>query len=178
MGIQRALVISISDYDNLENLDFCKSDGEDIYNLLKSIGYKIPEEYMLIGVRVEYSRLHDTIIEFFTDREVSNKDTLLFYYSGHGIPGINADEHYLASSEIDRRVPLLRGFSFEDLTRTRQMCNSKTIFTILDCCCSGADTITKGNDDMASKISQKIIIDKSRRRFGPDSTSMFHLGYS
>ena len=161
VGTKRALIIAISDYDKLKPLDFCKEDGEAMYSLLNSIGYEIAEHHKLIG-RVEYSELHDAVIEFFADDSVRKNDTMLFYFSGHGVPSNNADEHYLSSSEINPDKPRLRGFSFDELTKTRQDCNSKTIFTILDCCYSGAATVSKGDANHEAAIGRKIIETKSK----------------
>lgn len=131
-----------------------------MYSVLKSVGYEIPESRKLVG-KVTYSKLHDAIIEFFTDDKVRNNDTLVFYFSGHGLPSDSGNENYLSSSEINPKVPRLRGFSFDELAKTRQECNSKTIFTILDCCYSGAATVSKGNSNNAASIGRKIIENKS-----------------
>ena len=132
-----------------------------IFSLLKTIGYDIPTCRKLIG-RIEYSQLHDAVIEFFTDDTINSKDTLLFYFSGHGIPNNNLDEHYLSSSEINPKNPRLRGFSFDELTNTRKECNSKTIFTILDCCYSGAATVSKGDANNEAASGRSIIEKKSK----------------
>ena len=48
--IRKALVISVSDYiTSLQALDFCKNDGKDTYELLKSLGYQITDTHRLIG---------------------------------------------------------------------------------------------------------------------------------
>jgi uncharacterized caspase-like protein len=41
-------------------------------------------------------------------------DTLVFYYSGHGVPDVDG-EMYLASSDTESDKPYRRGFSFEEL---------------------------------------------------------------
>jgi hypothetical protein len=42
-------------------------------------------------------------------------------------------------------MPYRRGFSFDGLTKARGECNSKMVFTVLDCCYSGADKLGKGS---------------------------------
>jgi Caspase domain len=42
-GQRRALVISISQYDKLEPLDFCEKDGNKMYEVLKQLEYDIPQ---------------------------------------------------------------------------------------------------------------------------------------
>ena len=80
----------------------------------------------------------DKIGDFFDDPNNHPDDTLLFYYSGHGVPGV--DDTYLASSDIDPDKPYKRGFPFEDLSKMmeRERCTATRVVVILDCCYSGA----------------------------------------
>jgi uncharacterized caspase-like protein len=48
--------------------------------------------------------LRRAIIEFFRNRNVKLNDTLLFYYSGHGVLDGYGD-HYLAPSALDPFEP-------------------------------------------------------------------------
>ena len=96
------------------------------------------------------------------------EDTLLFYYSGHGIPDIDGDI-YLASSEIDPDAPYRRGFSFNELTKMIQRSVSIRIVTVLDCCYSGAAKLSKGHEEDAAKlgtvaIDSKANVTSTRRR--------------
>jgi uncharacterized caspase-like protein len=151
-----ALIISISQYDKLESLDFCEKDGNKMYEVLKQLDYDIPIKYRLIGGRVEYDSLRDSILDFFSDPVIHPKDTILFYFSGHGVLGDDG-EHYLSTSEIDPNRPRKRGFSFDDLSKAREECNSKTIFTILDCCYSGADRPgSKGSENKANEAKELL----------------------
>jgi Tfp pilus assembly protein PilF len=156
-GSKRALIISISIYDKLESLDFCQKDGNKIFEVLSQLGYNIPDKYKLIGGRIEYLKVRKAIMDFY-DSAVHPKDTILFYFSGHGVLG-DDEEHYLSSSEIDPDRPQGFGFSFDELARARRNCNSKTIFTILDCCYAGAATVVmggKGPDDYARDAKKTI----------------------
>ena len=46
---KKALIIGISDYTNLEQLDFCKNDGTEVYKVLSSQGYDISDKNKLVG---------------------------------------------------------------------------------------------------------------------------------
>ena len=86
-GEKKALIIAISDYDNLpseKQLPFCRNDGEAIYRILEEQGYEIPDDWKLLG-RVTSDRLKKAIFDFFRKKS-QPKDTLVFYFSGHGIP--------------------------------------------------------------------------------------------
>jgi tetratricopeptide (TPR) repeat protein len=149
-GKKKALIIAISNYDNFpkeKQLPFCKNDGEEIYQILQKQGYEIPDDWKLIGT-VTSKQLRDAIFDFFRNRTES-KDTLLFYFSGHGIPD-GYGGHYLAPSDIKTDLPEYYGFRFTDLEDQANKSPAKKIITILDCCFSGAAEV-KGNEDDVAK---------------------------
>jgi Caspase domain/Bacterial Ig domain len=157
---RKALVVSVSDYSSsLQTLDFCRNDGQDTYQLLQSLGYEIVDEHKLIG-HVPYGSMREAIIDFFTDVNNKAEDTLLFYYTGHGVPDIDGDM-YLASSEIDPNAPYRKGFSFSELTKMIDRSVSIRIVTILDCCYSGAAKLSKGHEEDAAKLGTIAIGNKA-----------------
>lgn len=137
---KKALLIGVSEYDFNDSLKFCRNDGEEISKILTGLGYEI--SHKLIGY-VEWNVMRDTIIDFFSDRDVKLNDTLLFYYSGHGIPDMDG-EVYISTSQTDRDMPEKRGFSLDDLTKLIQKNISTRIVVLLDCCYSGVARISKG----------------------------------
>ena len=148
---RRALIIAVSEYNNpLQHLPFCKNDGEEMYEVLKSLGYQIPHNNKLVG-QVKGNQIKDAIYDFFGDETINSQDTILFYYSGHGIPDIDGDV-YLASSEINPKQPYRNGFSFSELTKMMNRSLSTRVVAILDCCYGGAAKVGKGNEDDAAKI--------------------------
>ena len=89
-------------------------------------------------------------------RDVKLNDTLLFYYSGHGILDIDG-EVYISTSETDRDMPEKRGFSLDDLTKLIQKSISTRVVVLLDCCYSGIARIAKGiNKDNATMLQTSI----------------------
>ena len=150
-GAQRkALIVGISDYTRLEKLDFCKNDGTEVYEILNSLGYEIPDKNKLLG-EAKGENVKDAIYDFFDDVRNSPDDTLLFYYSGHGVPDVDGDI-YLASSDTDPDKPYRRGFSFEELRKMIQKSISTRVVVILDCCYSGSAKVSKGDEEDAAKI--------------------------
>ena len=77
-------------------------------------------------------------------------DTLLFYYSDHGVSDVDGDI-YLASSDTDPDKPYRRGFSFEELRKMIQKSISTRVVVILDCCYSGSAKVSKGHEEDAGK---------------------------
>jgi uncharacterized caspase-like protein len=148
-GRKKALIIAISDYDNFskeKQLPFCRNDGERIYEVLKEQGYEIADGWKLIG-RITSKQVRDAIFDFFRNRTQS-RDTLLFYFSGHGIPD-GYGGHYLAPSDIKTDIPEYYGFKFSDLEDQAKKSPAKKIIRILDCCFSGAAEVKGSAEDVA-----------------------------
>jgi tetratricopeptide (TPR) repeat protein len=158
---KKALVVGISDYTNLQKLDFCRNDGKEVYDVLTSLGYEISDENKIIG-KAMGTKVKDTIYDFFDDKTDNPDDTLLFYYSGHGVPGDDGNI-YLASSDTDPDKPYRRGFSFEELRMRMQNTIPTKVVVILDCCYSGSAKISKGSEDDAAKMGRLILEEKSRK---------------
>jgi tetratricopeptide (TPR) repeat protein len=151
---KKALIIGISSYDKLDSLEFCDNDSLEMSNLLHSLGYQI--NYTLSG-HVKWDKMRDAIYDFFgNDKTTKHEDTLLFYYSGHGIPDVSGDM-YLSPSEIDPYLPSKRGFNFNELTKLIQNSIAGRKVIILDCCYSGAAKVSKGHEDDAAKLGTSAI---------------------
>jgi uncharacterized protein YjbI with pentapeptide repeats len=148
-GKRKALIIGISKYDHsnkFRDLDFCENDANEVYKILKEQGYDIPVNRLIVG-KVDWARMRDALIDFFTDRRLRSEDTLFFYFSGHGYLDKNTGRNYLATSEIDPEWPEMKAIPFEELTTYMNLCNSERITTVLDCCYSGALEITGGKGE-------------------------------
>ena len=105
---------------------------------------------------VQWNVMRDTIIDFFSDQNVKLNDTLLFYYSGHGILDIDG-EAYISTSQTNRDMPEKRGFSLDDLTKLIQKSISTRIIVLLDCCYSGIARISKGTGTADATMLQTSI---------------------
>jgi hypothetical protein len=156
---RKALVVGISEYSNLQNLDFCQNDGRRMHEVLESQKYNIAE----ISGEVSWLELRDTIYDFFVGGN-SSDDTLLFYFSGHGV--LDFDEVYLASSDTDPDEPYKRGYSFGDLAKMIGKTKSTRVIVILDCCYSGSFNIGKGSKgaDTPSKGKVKQAREESAKK--------------
>jgi tetratricopeptide (TPR) repeat protein len=164
---KKALIVAVSNYDDtskLRALEFCKNDGQEMYSILKRLGYDIPDNRKLIGF-VDSRSLTDAIYDFFYDGKPN--DILVFYYSGHGVPD-NYSMIHLAPSDIDSERPRKNGFSFDALTKAMLDSSSLRVVTILDSCYSGSlkmglDTMgldTKGGEYQA-KVAKETVSDQT-----------------
>lgn len=141
---KKALVVAVSEYDDdlLHDLPFCKNDGNDMTALLGDLGYKVTNQD-LVG-RVDGRYMQDCVYDFFNDDDIRSNDTILFYFSGHGIVGF--DDTFMSASNMESKIPNKRGFSFNDLRSVMEGCRSKCVIVILDCCYAGSAKISKGEE--------------------------------
>jgi len=149
-GVKKALIISVSDYKdkNLSKLDFCINDGEEMYATLKTLGYEIPLNRKMIG-KVSRKTMHEQMIEFFR-KDVDVDDTLLFYFSGHGVlDGYGG--RFFANTDVTSEIPELAGIRFELLNEQMAKSPAEKKVAILDCCFSGGalpNLVGKSGDDV------------------------------
>jgi hypothetical protein len=76
---RKALIVAVSNYTDLQRLNFCKNDGKELHNILSSLGYGISEGDNLIG-EVKGEKIREKIFDFFHHDAITPDDTLLFYY--------------------------------------------------------------------------------------------------
>jgi tetratricopeptide (TPR) repeat protein len=159
----KALIIGISHYDDLRPLEFCKNDAEELYEVLIEQGYEILDKNNLVG-QINHDTVRNTIYDFFFDKNIKSKDTLLFYFSGHGVPD-GYTRHYLAPSNYDRNNPGRNGYTFEDLDYCIENSKSTRILAILDCCFSGAAGLEglKGDNDESAANKVREALDRKMK---------------
>lgn len=149
--------MSISEYDQFRNLQFCVNDGLGVFNILSKHNYEFQKDKDLIG-KVCGVDMRDNIVNFFTDPSISQDDLLLFYFSGHGYYHHKTKENFLTSSDFDKSKPQYRGVSFEFLTNLIKNCVSDKVVIILDCCYSGAlDLKGKGEETKVTEIAENAM---------------------
>ena len=169
---RKALIIGVSRYDKLYPLKFCKKDAEGMVTILSAepLSYKTTN---LIGSVIS-ADMKKAITSFFLEEDIKPKDTLLFYFSGHGL----MDKHghyYIAPSDIDATDLIdmrTKGFSFDDLEDVIQETQSRRVIAVLDCCFSGAArlrgrTILKGDgQEAANTTAQAAQVIRKKIRLG------------
>ena len=155
---RKALIIAVSEYDkanHLENLPFCKNDGNEIISVLKCKGYEISDNHKLVGY-VKYDVMRKAIYDFFNDSKITFNDALLLYYSGHGFyyPGREkfTPDVCLGSSETNPDDPSWQGIPYNEIERRANYCSARSIVTILDCCHSGAAILGSKGQNEGSKL--------------------------
>lgn len=136
-GKKRALIIAISDYDALPEqlqLPLCKNDGEVMHDTLSGLGYEVTQKR--IGT-INGQEFKNAIIDFFRDQKIHTKDTMLFYFSGHGVLDGRGGK-YFGVTDIDPNIPERVGTTFDFLMEQMEASDSHKTIAILDCCYSAS----------------------------------------
>ncbi len=158
-----ALIVGISQYENLENLGASARDAEAIAQRLHEHGnfrvrrlpeYEDAEGNPKVGKRtpVTLSDLKAAIIHLFTPDGDNVPEAALLYFSGHGLRDDDGSG-YLAASDVDTAQGIF-GFSLQDLRQLLEDSPVKQQIVWLDCCHGGTlldftavDPGTKGGRD-------------------------------
>jgi TolB-like protein len=82
-----ALIVGINQYEHLDHLLYAGNDAHEMSNLLEELGFEV-------SVLVDEAATRDGIIEKLNEivDGTANKDSVLFFFSGHGMAGKNLEE--------------------------------------------------------------------------------------
>ena len=131
-----AVLIGVSEFADarLKRLNAPINDVERLKNILanKSRGGFDSVE---LGLNDNYQDTRDRLVDFFHGR--SPDDTLLLYYSGHGILA-RSNRLFLATRELDIDRPSRRSISAHDVREYIGECRALRQIVLMDCCHSGA----------------------------------------
>ncbi|MBP0031956.1 MAG: PD40 domain-containing protein [Roseofilum sp. Belize BBD 4] len=146
-----ALVVGISTYSyrGLSNLDAPAHDAEAIAQKLESglAPFRVERlpgikdkanEGLKTGKKTQVSlrQLQTALIRYFKPRGETYADTVLFYYSGHGLYDKLTETSYLATSDADPEANKW-GYPLEQLCKLLRDSPVKRQIIWLDCCHSG-----------------------------------------
>jgi len=151
-----AVIIGIEDYDDnrIRDLYYSVDDAEDLAEILIKRGGFQPENIILITDKMEknikgviretptYENIRTALLSFLK-KKTTSRDTVIIYYSGHGLlttdtfspTGMSA---FLAPKDIDFSSPVVRGIRFDEIKSLAYLAPER-IFLILDSCFSGGD---------------------------------------
>jgi len=131
-----ALVIGNEHYDDPALNTGLHAPKQDVEELASVLGDPTIGRFEVTKVLdKEFAEVRDRMSEFLADR--SRDDTLLIYFSGHGIKD-SSGSVYLAVKDTRKQSPWSRGIDNEFLRKAMERCRSQRQVLILDCCYSGA----------------------------------------
>ncbi|WP_293339407.1 caspase family protein [Microcoleus sp. CAWBG58] len=168
-----ALLIGVSNYETLPNLQGPTKDIKEISKLLQNpnIGEFIPENITLLE-DPEREEVENAIYDLF-DRPKKG-DLVLFYFAGHGITDM-LGQFYLAARRTRKNKEKLRditAISAKYLQEKMSQSLSERQVIILDCCFSGA--FTKGMTARASgKVNLEYLGGKGRAVLASSTSTQY-----
>jgi hypothetical protein len=146
---QLAVVVGVNDYgEGLQDLQYAINDAEAISELLvREFGFDSSNVRLLTGRAATKQAILQTLDQWVASRKPTKRDSLLFFFSGHG------EERLLAGSDARGGQPD-SWVSFDELRRRleRNPCDHRLV--ILDCCFAGSlfTQARKEGDSIASSL--------------------------
>lgn len=124
-----ALIVGISDYKSIKDLNFCDDDANKIYEFLRSPqGGEVPDNQIsvLINNQATKASILSSMETLFA--EATEKDLVIFFFSGHGSAGGS-----FCPYDQNRGVTL----SYGEISTTLLNCKAKHKLCVADACYSG-----------------------------------------
>lgn len=132
------LVIGVEKYDVTDDIIFSTNSAKLFAKIaIKRFGVTPRRQYILIGDDASSAKIKDTISMLANN--VQKGDTIIFYYSGHGIPSFPAKEPYILPKDKDPAyVTADSDLKLANIYKKLQTSPAKKIIALVDACFSGA----------------------------------------
>lgn len=156
--------LAIEDYANSDEIAFSRNSGETMASVAnKALGVPERHIYSLIDQKATSGAIKDNL-RLMLDN-VSEGDTVYFYYSGHGIPALpDNDPYILPQDKIPDYIKDDPYFKLNNIYRTLSDSKAGKIIVLVDSCFSGAtDGVSVIKGVAASRlVPKKVAIDQER----------------
>lgn len=147
----RALLIGISQYSELDGLSYSDADARAFSLLLLNFGdYKGPDVRLVLNQQATKGRIVEEFNRVILDSQKTPLDTFLLMFAGHGVPGlingqntsaflapsdasISGNNFFSTGREVDNETFINKAW----LARQLSAVNAKSVLVILDSCYSG-----------------------------------------
>lgn len=140
-----AILIGVSNYQNVPSLPACNHDITIVSNLIKAMNKYDDILILSDSIRSCYEA-KQKLVEFITNYKGNNIEELFFYYSGHGDYD-GKDFYYIWSDykESSRRQTSIQNNEVDDLIRTL---SPEMTFKVIDSCKSGLSYVKDPESDL------------------------------
>lgn len=126
---KNALVIGVSEYENISKLTNTVSDAEDMAKALRKLGFSV-----MLETNPTLTEFEDALENFSTSIQY-NKEIALFYYSGHGIQVDGKNYLIPKDAELDREIRIKKQtIDLEEVINSLSEARNLLNIFILDAC--------------------------------------------
>jgi hypothetical protein len=153
----RVLLIGTSKFP-FDNSIHAIPNVESNINVLKGIFTNsdfigIPEANITVSLNEDRKEIEKKLLDI-SDEACHKKDTLLVYYTGHGILSSKDYQLYLTTINTSTKYLEIEGINIDNFRKYIRQCYAGRKIVILDCCHSGYIISSMG--DMTSKIQSEL----------------------
>ncbi|MCU4847900.1 caspase family protein [Bacillus thuringiensis] len=166
MGVKIAILIGVSKYKNINNLDACLCDIQVMHELLKQT--KEYNEILFINENLNSNQVKDQVVNFVKKHRNSEEeiDQVFFYFTGHG--KTNSSDVYFLLSDYESAKLNDTSLQNSEVDSYLRLLSPKLAVKVIDACYSGATYI---KDD--EQLVEKTLRESARKRELKDCYFMF-----
>lgn len=132
-----ALVIGVEKYNTLPEARFAERDAKAMNAHLLAMGYPQRNIVLLTGSQATKTGLVKNL-EAWLPNNVTEKSTVMFYFSGHGAPDAKTSQAYLVPMDGDPQYLEETAYPIKRLYAKLAALKAKRVLVALDSCFSGA----------------------------------------
>lgn len=149
-----AVVVGVEKYDALPDAKYAERDAKAMTAHLLAMGYPQRNIVTLTGTQATRTGLVKNV-EAWLPNQVSERSTVLFYFSGHGAPDAKSAQAYLVPSDGDPQYLEETGYLITRLYQKLGALKAKRVLVALDSCFSGAggrSVLASGTRPLVAKL--------------------------
>lgn len=144
LNMNLAILIGVSEYQNVGKLNACKNDVKLLKELLEETGKSY--DILFLEENTSANNVKTEVINFLSkySEEKQEIDELFFYYSGHGL--VEEDEFHYVLSDYDPKWIKRTTFMNSELDSLIRTVKPKLTIKVVDACFSGSKYIKDINE--------------------------------
>lgn len=149
-----AVVLGVEKYNALPEARFAERDARAMVAHLLAMGYPQRNVVLLTGAQATRTGLVKNI-EAWLPNQVSERSTVLFYFSGHGAPDARTSQAYILPMDGDPQYLEETAYPIKRLYEKLEGLKAKRVLVALDSCFSGAggrSVLAQGTRPLVTKL--------------------------
>lgn len=149
-----AFIVGIEGYSSIPKADYAERDAQTLKAHLLARGYPQRNIVHLAGSAASRANI-EKYVESWMPSRVTEDSQVVFYFSGHGSPGIGDGQAYLVPWDGDVAYLENTGYPLKRLYKKLNELKASKVVVLLDSCFSGAggrSVIPKGARPLVGKV--------------------------